>query len=261
MDAETKALKKNAAGKFKLHEQIVGRIQALIRTGRLKGGNQLPPERELAAMFQVSRHAVREAIRILEEKKILRSRTGSGTYLIVEDESSVVDLLARAIRQEKENLSEIFQFRRMIEPQIAAMAAENATPEDIRELEKIYQAHRLSAENVPACIRFDEVFHRAVAKATRNSIVLHMVERINDILAKSRGELSQSAARRRQSLAGHRKILAALRRGDAPAAYQAMYEHLTRIESIVIHQTPSTAAAPVRAARKAPAVKTAKAEL
>ena len=66
-----------AVKKTKLHEQIVSQIQALIDNGRLKHGDQLPPERELATIFQVSRHSVREAIRILEQKKVLISRPGS----------------------------------------------------------------------------------------------------------------------------------------------------------------------------------------
>ena len=90
-----------AVTKTKLHEQIVNQIQALIDKGRLRHGDQLPPERELATIFKVSRHSVREAIRILEQKRILKSRPGSGTYIILEDASSVVDFLARAINQEK----------------------------------------------------------------------------------------------------------------------------------------------------------------
>ncbi len=77
-----------AVAKTKLHEQIVNQVQALIEKGGLKHGDQLPPERELASIFKVSRHTVREAIRILEQKNILRSRPGSGTFIILEDESN-----------------------------------------------------------------------------------------------------------------------------------------------------------------------------
>ena len=66
-----------AVTKTKFHEQIVDQVQALIEKGRLKHGDQLPPERELASIFKVSRHSVREAIRVLEQKKVLKSRPGS----------------------------------------------------------------------------------------------------------------------------------------------------------------------------------------
>jgi len=100
-----------AVTKTKLHEQIVNQVQALIEKGRLKYGDRLPPERELATIFKVSRHSLREAIRILEQKKVLKSQPGSGTFIILEDESSVVEFLAKAIHREKNTLSEIFQFR------------------------------------------------------------------------------------------------------------------------------------------------------
>ena len=119
-----------AVAKTKLHEQIVNQVQVLIEKGRLKHGDQLPPERELASIFKVSRHTVREAIRILEQKKILKSRPGSGTFIILEDESSVVEFMARAIFREKNTLSEIFQFRELLEPQIAGLAAQNATKKE-----------------------------------------------------------------------------------------------------------------------------------
>ena len=120
-----------AVTKTKFHEQIVDQVQALIEKGRLKHGDQLPPERELASIFKVSRHSVREAIRVLEQKKVLKTRPGSGTFIILENESSVVESLANAILREKNTLSEIFQFRELLEPQIAGLAARNAKKEDI----------------------------------------------------------------------------------------------------------------------------------
>ena len=66
-----------AVTKIKFHEQIVEQVQALIEKGGLKHGDQLPAERELASIFKVSRHSVREAIRVLEQKRVLKSRPGS----------------------------------------------------------------------------------------------------------------------------------------------------------------------------------------
>lgn len=136
-----------AVAKTKLHEQIVEQVQLLIEKGRLKHGDQLPPGRELASIFKVSRHTVREAIRILEQKKILKSRPGSGTDIILEDESSVVELLARAIFREKNSLSEIFQFRELLKPQIAGLAAQNATQKDISVLEDILNRQKKELGN------------------------------------------------------------------------------------------------------------------
>ena len=171
-----------AVTKTKLHEQIVIQIQALIDKGRLKHGDQLPPERELATIFKVSRHSVREAIRILEQKRILKSRPGSGTYIILEDESSVVDFLARAINQEKNTISEIFQFRELLEPQIAGLAAQNAAAEDLSILQDILQCQQKELDDNAASKDLDQDFHRALAKATGNSVLLQVVELLDHIL-------------------------------------------------------------------------------
>jgi len=223
-----------AVTKTKLHEQIVSQVQALIENGRLKHGDQLPPERELAAIFKVSRHSVREAIRILEQKKVLKSRPGSGTFIILEDESSVVEFLAKAIHREKNTLSEIFQFRELIEPQIAGLAAKNATSKDIRILEQLLDRQQSEPDNTILSKELDEKFHLAMANATGNSVLLQVVELFGHILMKSRHELSQSPLRSKISVNGHRKILKAIKAGDSRAANGLMAEHLNAIRENVI---------------------------
>jgi len=223
-----------AVAKTKLHEQIVNQVQALIEKGRLKHGDQLPPERELASIFKVSRHTVREAIRILEQKKILRSRPGSGTFIILEDESSVVEFMARAIFREKNTLSEIFQFRELLEPQIAGLAAQNATKKDISVLEDILEKQKLELGNTIESKELDEKFHLALAKATGNSVLFQVVELFGHILLKSRHEDSQSPYRNKLSIEGHNKILDAIKDADSRAANKLMAGHLDAIRELVL---------------------------
>jgi len=231
-----------AVTKTKLHEQIVIQIQALIDKGRLKHGDQLPPERELATIFKVSRHSVREAIRILEQKKVLKSRPGSGTYIILEDESSVVDILARAINQEKHTLSEIFQFRELLEPQIAGLAAQSATEEDRLILQDILQRQHNALDNNTVSRDLDQDFHRALAKATGNSVLLQVIELLDHIFLKSRHESSQSPHRNRMSLKGHQEILKAVIDEDPKTARKLMTGHLNAIRELVISSNYSAKA-------------------
>ena len=223
-----------AVAKTKLHEQIVNQVQALIEKGRLKHGDQLPPERELASIFKVSRHTVREAIRILEQKKILRSRPGSGTFIILEDESSVVEFMVRAIFREKNTLSEIFQFRELLEPQIAGLAARNATQKNISVLEDILEKQKLELGNTIESKELDEKFHLALAKATGNSVLFQVVELFGHILLKSRHEDSQSPYRNKLSIEGHNKILDAIKDADSRAANKLMAGHLDAIRELVL---------------------------
>lgn len=223
-----------AVTKTKLHEQIVNQLQALIKKGRLKHGDQLPPERELAKIFKVSRHSVREAIRILEQKKVLKSRPGSGTFIILENESSVVEFLANAIHSEKNTLSEIFQFRELLEPQIAGLAAQNASKKDILVLEDLLERQQNERKDTIVSKELDEKFHIALAKATGNSVLLQVVELIGHILLKSRHEHSQSPYRNKLSIKGHKKILNTIKNGDSKAANKLMADHLQTIRALVI---------------------------
>ena len=223
-----------AVTKTKLHEQIVIQIQALIDKGRLRHGDHLPPERELATIFKVSRHSVREAIRILEQKRILKSRPGSGTYIILEDESSVVDFLARAINHEKKTIFEIFQFRELLEPQIAGLAAQNATAEDLSILRDILQRQQKELNNNAASKDLDQDFHRALARATGNSVLLQVVELLDHIFLKSRHAYSQRPQRNRLSLKGHQQILKAVKNKDSRTARKLMTGHLNAIRELVI---------------------------
>lgn len=223
-----------AVSRTKLHEQIVNQVQALIEKGGLKHGDQLPPERELASIFKVSRHTVREALRILEQKNILISRPGSGTFIILEDESSAVEFLAKAIYREKNTLSEIFQFRELLEPQIAGLAARNATKKDIAIMEDILERQKTELGNAGVSKKLDEEFHLALARATGNSVLYQVVQLFGHILLKSRHEHSQSPSRNKLSLEGHREILDAIKNKDSRAAKELMAGHLDAILKLVL---------------------------
>jgi GntR family transcriptional regulator, transcriptional repressor for pyruvate dehydrogenase complex len=216
----------------KVYQEIADQILGLIEDGKLKHGDRLPPERRLAEIFQVSRHPVREAIRTLEEQQVLVSRVGSGTFVVNEHGPSVDDLLTRALHREKNKLAEVFEFRRMIEPQIAAQAALKRSAEDIAELERLL-AHQQGTEDARLRVELDQAFHIALARATGNGTVLNVVERLNDILRASRDEAPQNPNRMALSVAGHIKILQAVENKDAAAARTAMESHLRQVEAAV----------------------------
>lgn len=228
------SVEKEEIKEMKLHDRIINQIQVLIQDGRLKHGSQLPPERELAKIFQVSRHSLREAIRILEEKKILKTRIGSGTYVTLEDEAFAVDILARAIHREKNTQFEIFQFRELLEPQIAKLAAQNAIKEDICAIEAILKQQQENLDNVMESKALDEQFHLALAKATGNAVLFQVIELLNDILMKSREDHSQNIQRNKLSLEGHQHIFDAIQRKDSKTANDLMVAHLKGIRDLVV---------------------------
>ena len=223
-----------AVTRTKLHEQIILQIQNLIEQGCLKHGDQLPPERKLAEIFKVSRHSVREAIRILEQRGILITKPGSGTFLIMDDKKALADFLSRAIHNEKNKLSEIFEFRRIIEPKIAGLAAKNANPSEIEKIQELLSEQMNSVNDPLRSKELDQEFHLALAKASGNSILIHVIELLTDILSICRSEMSQTHIRREQSIEGHKKIFEAVKKGDSMMAQEKMEDHLRIIEQIVI---------------------------
>jgi GntR family transcriptional repressor for pyruvate dehydrogenase complex len=147
--------------------------------------------------------------------------------------------LARALGREKEKLSEVFEFRMMLEPQIAALAADNADTTDIEALERLVLDQQSEGDSIERFFDLDRSFHLRLARATGNSVVLRIMERINDILAESRTESQARPERVATSLSGHRAVLAAVKRKNADEARRKMYEHLQEIEQIVIHGVDS----------------------
>src|SRR6188768_173721 len=126
-----------AIKKTRIHEEVFSQIQELIREGRFKARDQLPSERELAETFKVSRTSVREALRALESQGMIVSRTGMGNFVVDMPVESLVGPLARLLIDEKKALADVFEMRKLIEPHIAALAAERATRNDVAQLKRI----------------------------------------------------------------------------------------------------------------------------
>ena len=127
----------------RLYEDIVQQFSSLIRQGVLKPGERLPSERVLAEQLQVSRSSVREAIRSLELQGLVISKRGSGTFINTDNLESMVALIASTLTSGADtgvdNLKHIFEMRHMLEPQIAALAAQRANEQEVAELESILE--------------------------------------------------------------------------------------------------------------------------
>ena len=126
-----------AVRRTRLFEGVVAQLRELIRDGRLRPGQRLPSEREMAERFQVSRASVREAIRALELDGLVMIRSGAGTFVSEEGFDAAVDLLARRLLAGREALADIVELRLVLEPQIAALAAQRATADDKERLTAI----------------------------------------------------------------------------------------------------------------------------
>src|SRR5437879_9494581 len=117
--------------KTRIYEEVASQIQRLITDGRLRPGDHLPPERDLAEMFGVSRTSVRDAIRVLEMGGLVEPRHGEGTIVREGPIDAIVSPLAGALAASKDLTADLFDMRKMLEPPLARAAALRATAEDL----------------------------------------------------------------------------------------------------------------------------------
>jgi len=222
-----------AVEKKKAYQDVVKQIINLIQKGKLKKEDQLPSERELTEAFKVSRTTVREAIRCLESMRLVESRQGNGTYVLASGQDVSIQSLSAALFHEKDDLKDIFYIRKIIEPFIAQLAAEYATPEEVKQLAEMVRAHEESLASGANTVDFDTAFHMTLARSAKNRVMSRLVNALIDLLAESRKEILQSDRRAVESLRGHKIILDAVKMGYGVRAREAMRRHLQEIEKLL----------------------------
>ena len=228
-----------AVEKKRAYEDIVQQVLTLIEDGKLKRGDQLPSERDLTEAFKVSRTTVREAIRILESMKLLQCRQGNGTYVLASSEEALIQPLAAALFKAKDDIRDIFYIRKIVEPHVAHLAAENATPQEIEVLEKILNDQELCIGRGESVLETNSLFHNHLAGAAKNHVMERLLLALIDLLHQSREEYlmeEERNARAKRSLEGHKKILTAIKKGDCDVALKSMLQHLEDIERIIFPQ-------------------------
>lgn len=220
----------------KVYAEVASQISRLIEAGRFKPGDRLPPERDLAEMFGVSRTSVRDAIRVLEMRGLVEPRHGEGTVVKHVPIDAIVSPLADVLVSSKNLTADLFDMRKMLEPPLARAASLRATAEDLKVMKDILkrQAERVRAGKI--AIEEDNAFHYQIATAARNQVVLAVMDVVMELLQESRSRSLQGPGRAEKSLDGHRRILFAIRNGDPDLAAEAMRLHLEEIEQVLALQ-------------------------
>jgi GntR family transcriptional regulator, transcriptional repressor for pyruvate dehydrogenase complex len=236
----------------KVYEDVARQIERLILK-KLRPGDKLPSERELAETLAVSRSSIRDAIRSLELMGMVEPRQGAGTIVREINPNSIASPLVNALKRKEEMMGELLDFRRIIEPPLAARAATHASAEEIAEMEDILERQKMKLRKGESAIPEDSEFHYAVAMASGNSVVLKVLDIVMDLLRDTRERSLQVEGRPQKSLAGHRRILNAIKHHDAEGAKAAMWQHIEDVEEIVLHEVryratarrvPGTSSAP-----------------
>lgn len=246
LDLMSQELSLEPVRRTKVYEEVAVRLRRVIADGRLKPGDKLPPERELASALGVSRTSVRDAIRSLQVAGLLEPRQGEGTVIRELSTETLVAPIASALLARRDLLADLLDVRKMIEPAMAGEAARRATPDEVRQMEAILarQAARIEAGGL--AIEEDSAFHDMIARASRNQVVLKVVDVLMDLLREGRERSLQVRGRPQRSLRGHRQILEAIRRRDGDAAERSMLNHLEQIEEMLLPERQPVGAGAAR---------------
>jgi GntR family transcriptional repressor for pyruvate dehydrogenase complex len=213
----------------RLSDKVADLLLETIIVQRLQPGERLPSERELGEQFGVSRTVIREAVRALAAKGVIDVRTGSGLRVAAVAPSTVSESMSLFLRASTTlDYPKVHEVRAMLEVEIAGLAAQRATDEDIAEMREVCE--QMEGEvDVEAASLHDVEFHRAIARGTHNELHLLLLDSIGDALIEIRRENLASGSRD-DAIASHREILDRIAARDAEGARRAMRAHLENVD-------------------------------
>ena len=214
----------------RLYEQIVDQVETRILSGELNPGDKLPPERELAKQFGVSRTAVREAIKALTLKGLIAVYPGRGTFVVDSTSMAVrhsIDMLIKVGK--KDGITALVEIREILEPEIAALAATHAEPEQIATLQDAVDMMEDCMDDPSAFVEADLDFHLALAQATNNALIPALIDSLVDLLREHRLRSATVPGALERGQPFHKMILDAVKQKDPDRARETMRAHLSQI--------------------------------
>jgi GntR family transcriptional repressor for pyruvate dehydrogenase complex len=207
----------------KLFEEVSHGLVEMIRNGRIQPGDRIPIESEIADMFQVSRTAVREGVKMLVAIGLLETRPGIGTFVLDGHLGPLRNPIGMANGFKTAELLELLEFRKIVEPETAALSAQRRSPDDINELERcvieLDKGIRLGIKPPE-----DIGFHLALAKSSKNSAIMDATYLIFRFYENDPSLPIES------DLIAHKSIFNAVRDGNSVRAHQAMLDHFIELE-------------------------------
>lgn len=212
-----------------LSEQVVEQLQALVVDKHLQSGDRLPGERELCEQFGVSRTVIREATRILAQRGIVTIKPGRGTFVSLPDHSNIALAIELYARARHISLQSVIQVRQALEPEIARIAAEHATEEQIERLAQCIDIMDRRLDDPAAYNAADQGFHSTLAEATGNELFSALTGVIVNLAQQTRRAMFDVEGAPLRGQEFHRLLLQRVRERDGVGASAAMLQHLQQV--------------------------------
>jgi GntR family transcriptional repressor for pyruvate dehydrogenase complex len=209
--------------------EIIGRIKTLLARGKLKPGDRLPPEREFAKLLGVGRPVLRQALKALATLGVLESRIGHGTYVTTSTTGLLAAPIDFIILMQATTLPELFEVRKTIEVELAGLAAERASDQDLALIGSIIENQSRNLSNPQGFLVEDLNFHNAIAGAVCNVLFRAILDSLRRLMVETRRKLLLTGDDLSNSLADHKAIFQAISNRRKEDAHQAMLRHLNRV--------------------------------
>lgn len=220
----------------KTYEAIIDSIKSDIMSGTIKPGQKLPPERELAKKFNVSRTSIREALRTLEILGVIKSVQGSGNYITGDVEKSLVESMSMMFLLQQIDSLEFYQFREALELKAAMLAVQNIDDEKIMKLENLI-SEMARTEDEAARTALDKQFHDTIAAASNNSIIMQILDILSEVITQDikqrRSEILSDPDNVKRLQKIHEEMVYGLKQRDPQKTFAAFNKHFDLIAEYI----------------------------
>ena len=202
----------------------------MISSGEYQAGDRLPPERILVEQIGVSRTVVREALNLLETRGLIRIEHGRGAVVSANGAHALHNNLGYLLRMQPGTLWELMEMRKALEVEVAGLAAERSTTDDIAIMRDVLDRMRENINAPEGYVDADVEFHNLLARSARNRVFLMMMEPIVDLLLASRRLTGSKEANAKRALRAHEAILKKVEAKDVEGARMEMRKHMMNTE-------------------------------
>jgi GntR family transcriptional repressor for pyruvate dehydrogenase complex len=214
---------------------LILKFQEMLREGVLTQGTRLPPERELAAHFNVARSSLRQALKVLEIMGIITQKVGDGSYLNTDTSAVLAVPMEFLFLLDDTSVEELTELRLLMEPGLARLAAQRASADDIALLRKSIKDLESSSKDKLKLVSSDLLFHRAIFAASKNRAASSLFQTIHRAMAKMIMVTSQ-LVELEHTLSFHKPIMHAIEQRNGDLAATLMTDHLKDATALLINE-------------------------
>lgn len=220
--------------RLKVSDSVAAQLEQLITRGDIRPGEKLPPERVLAERFGVGRSSMREAIRVVEASGLLRTDHGRGVFVV--SDKKAMPKLSDLLVFDDFTVPELFEVRLSLEPDAASMAARRITAPEVADLQRILTEAENPQLSDDAFVKLDAELHRTIVAATKNTLLLRLMESIEPLFFTYSNRVIKLPGRRAHAHAGHVALVQAIVGHRVRDARSAALSHIRDVERDIAEQ-------------------------